>query len=252
MNDATSSQNSSQWGYMENVNGLNNLDLSYSDFDLGSRITGYITYTKEFLKHLKSTFSLYYNGQSGSRFSYVYYNDASHNGHEYINGENQYNNVELIYIPASQDEIKFANDATAAQQWADLNAFIEGDKYLSKHRGEYAERNGARVPWSNIFDFKFSQDLFVNVSDRRQTLQFTFDVFNLGNLLNKKWGRRYYVSYGDYSLLNFEGFEKDINGNMTNIPTFKFVKPKSKPWSIDDSGINSSRWQAQIGLRYIF
>ena len=194
MNDATSSQNSSQWGYMENVNGLNNLDLSYSDFDLGSRVTGYITYSKEFLKHLKSTFSLYYNGQSGSRFSYVYYNDASHNGHEYINGENQYNNVDLIYVPASQDEIVFADAATADQQWADLNAFIEGDKYLSTRRGKYAERNGARVPWSNVFDFKFSQDLFVNVSDRRQTLQLTFDIFNVGNLLNTKWGRRYYVS----------------------------------------------------------
>ncbi len=252
MNDATSSQNSSQWGYMENVNGLNNLDLSYSDFDLGNRVTGYITYSKEFLKHLKSTFSLYYNGQSGSRFSYVYYNDASHNGHEYINGENQYNNVDLIYVPASQDEIVFADAATADQQWADLNAFIEGDKYLSTRRGKYAERNGARVPWSNVFDFKFSQDLFVNVSDRRQTLQLTFDIFNVGNLLNTKWGRRYYVPYGDYSLLNFEGFKKDINGNMTNIPTYKFTKPKNKPWSIDDSGINSSRWQAQVGIRYIF
>ena len=58
--------------------------------------------------------------------------------------------------------------------------------------------------------------------------------------------------YGDYSLLNFEGFKKDINGNMTNIPTYKFTKPKNKPWSIDDSGINSSRWQAQVGIRYIF
>ena len=239
MNDATSSQNSSQWLYMENVNGLNNLDLSYSDFDLGSRITGFVTYTKEFLGHLKSTFSLYYNGQSGMRYSYTY------NG--YLNGERQYNGGDLIYIPANQNEIVFADAATASQQWADLSSFIEGDKYLSEHKGKYAERNGARVPWSNVFDFKFSQDLFVNVADRRQTLQLTFDVFNVGNMLNKDWGRRYYISNGNYQLIQFVGMEPD-----GTTPTFKFTKPKNKPWTIDDSGINSSRWQAQVGIRYIF
>ncbi len=239
LNDATSSQNSSQWLYMENVNGLNNLDLSYSDFDMGNRVTGYVTYSKEFLGHLKSTFSLYYNGQSGGRYSYTY------NG--YLNGEGQYNGADLIYIPANQNEIVFADGGTAAQQWADLNSYISNDRYLSDHRGEYAERNGARAPWSNVFDFKFSQDLFANVADRRQTLQFTFDVFNIGNMLNKDWGRMYYVPFGNYQLIKFEGFDSD-----GTTPTFSFTKPKGDPWTIDDSGINSSRWQAQIGLRYIF
>ncbi|MCU0582023.1 MAG: hypothetical protein MUF26_06185, partial [Syntrophales bacterium] len=65
INDATSSQNSSQWRYMEQVNGLNDLDLSTSDFDLKHRITGHLSYSIEFLNHLKTTVSIYYNGQSG-------------------------------------------------------------------------------------------------------------------------------------------------------------------------------------------
>jgi len=238
MNDATSSQNSSQWRYMENVNGLNNLDLSYSDFDLGHRVTGYVTYSKDFINHLRSSITLYYNGQSGRRFSYTY--DG------YVNGNNEYDQADLIYIPETQSDIVFADAATANQQWQDLDAFIKNDDYLSKHRGEYAERNGGRAPFSHVFDLRFAQDLFVNVADRNQTLQFTFNVFNLMNMINSDWGRIYYVPYQNYTLMSFEGFDTD-----GTTPTFEFTDT-DEPWSIDDAGITSSRWQAQIGIRYIF
>jgi len=241
MNDATSSQNSSQWRYMESVDGLNNLELSRSDFDLGHKINGYITYSVEYLNHLKSTFSLYYNGQSGMPYSYSYNDNGG------LNGEGE-NPVNLIYVPASKDEIVFADEATADEQWNALNQFIENDDYLSGRRGQYAERNGARVPMSHIFDFKFVQDLWVNVKDSKQTLQFTFDVFNVGNLLNKDWGRRYYMSYGNSTIIDFEGFAED-----GTTPTFSFNHDGDyEPWNIDDSGLTSSRWKAQIGIRYKF
>ncbi len=54
------------------------------------------------------------------------------------NGESDNN---LIYIPASSSEINLNDNS-----YAELDAYIEADPYLSKHRGEYAERNGARSP----------------------------------------------------------------------------------------------------------
>ena len=236
VNDGTSSQNSSQWRYMEQVNGLNNLELSYSDFDLGHRIVGFASYHFEWLNHLGTTFSLFYNGQSGKRYSYVYNDYGDLNG----NGESDNN---LIYIPATSSEISL-NDGS----WADLDAYIEADPYLSKHRGEYAERNGARTPFTHIFDFKIIQDIFTNFgSDRRHTLQLTFDIFNLGNMINKNWGRRYWVSNDAYKLIDFYDFDTD-----GTTPIFEFDAPNGDPWNIDDSGIQSSRWQAQFGVRYIF
>ena len=62
--------------------------------------------------------------------------------------------MDLIYIPAQQSDIIFADAATADQQWADLDAFIKQDKYLNENRGKYSERNGPRLPWENIIDFK--------------------------------------------------------------------------------------------------
>jgi len=227
---------------MEHVHGLNYLDLSVSDFDLGHRIVGFINYKVDWLDHLTTSFSLFYNGQSGDVFSYVYNDDGDLNGE----GENESN---LVYVPASQGEIVFADAATAGAEWTALDNFISNDPYLNSRRGDYAERNGARAPFSHILDFKFAQDIYVSSGDYKHTLQLTFDLFNLGNLINPKWGRKYYVSYNSFWLLDFEGFVDEANGDYT--PTFSFDDP-GDVWDIDDIGVNSSRWQAQIGLRYIF
>ncbi|PID93482.1 MAG: hypothetical protein CSA95_07360 [Bacteroidetes bacterium] len=244
LNDGTSSQNSSQWRYMETVNGLNNLDLSYSDFDLGHRVLAFLSYRIDYAGHMASTFSLVYNGQSGSRFSYVY-NDRGN-----LNGEGE-NSGNLIFIPETADDIVLVDseDATAAQQWEALNSFIESDSYLAENRGKYAERNGARAPFTHILDFRFVQDFYIKAGGKKHDLQLTLDIFNFTNLLNKNWGRRYYVAYNSYRLVDFEGMDAD-----GTTPTFQYTGPESRDdiFNIDDSGLSSSRWQGQIGVRYIF
>lgn len=247
LNDATSSQNSSQWRYMEYVNGLNNLDLSISDFDLGHRVLAYLTYQIEYLKHASTTISIFYNGQSGMPYSYIYDDfNSKVNGGRGITGFAGENEGAMIFIPASKDQIVFADAATADAQWEALNTFIESDKYLSKHRGEYAARNGARTPFEHMIDLKIAQDFFVTAGNTKHKLQLTFDVFNLANLLNPNWGPKYYAYVNTMQLITFKGFAAD-----GTTPTFEFKTP-SRIYSVDDSGIRASRWMAQVGLRYSF
>lgn len=254
MNDGQSSQNSSQWR-VPNVRGKNDLDYAISDFDLGHRIVGLVSWKINYLKHFATTIGVFYNGQSGQRFSWGYQDYSK----SWLGEDSQ--SLELMYVPKNQNDIilldikdKDGNIVLSKeQQWADLNAFIEGNDYLKSRRGMYAERNSSRTPFEHNFDLHLAQDLYINVAGKRNTLQLTFDVFNLGNLINSDWGRKYYVSgyYGNYPLLTFQGLKEDAQGNKT-IPTFTFQKPKGDVWSIDDSGLISSRWQGQIGIRYIF
>ncbi len=253
MNDGASSQNSSQWR-VPNVRGKNDLDLAISDYDMGHRVIGNLNYRIDYAGHAATTIGLVYNGQSGYRYSYGYIEGG---GSKYLGEDNQA--LELMWIPNSASEINLvdyttgtgasATTVTAAEQWASLNDFINNDKYLSKHRGEYAERNGARTPFEHIFDLHIAQDFYIMAGGKRNTIQLTFDVFNLGNLISADWGRRYYVNgyYGNYGLVKFIGFEAD-----GTTPKYNFTAPKGDVWGIDDSGILSSRWQAQIGIRYIF
>jgi len=240
--DGTSSQNSSHWNYLvSSPVPRNEAEVGISGYDLGHRVVAFISYEKEYLNNLKTGISLYYNGQSGSRISYIY-NDYR----GYFTNE-AYKGPQLIYIPRSSDEIIFKGDQAA--QWADLDAYIEGNDYLNSHRGEYAERNGDRLPFNHLLNVKLTQDIFVNVKDRKQTLQFSFDVFNFANLLNKNWGAYYSASNGNIQLIKYERMNKDSNNQYT-IPTFSFNRP------LDDKAYNlsdvSSRWQMMFTLRYIF
>jgi len=251
MNDGLSSQNSSQLR-VPNVNGYNAIELGYSSFDMGHRIVGFASYKLEWLEAMATTFSLFYNGQSGDRFSYGYSDGSS----AYLGEDKQ--SLELMYVPTDENDINLkdikntAGEVTlsAAQQWTDLNEFIENDEYLSTRRGQYVEPNSSRAPFVNTFDFRISHEFFDVVKGKRNSLQVSFDIFNIGNMLNKDWGRIYYAPayYNNYALMKFEGF---VTG--TKEPIFSFTKPKGGTiFSIDDSGLQSSRWQAQITLRYNF
>jgi hypothetical protein len=35
---------------------------------------------------------------------------------------------------------------------------------------------------------RFAQDIFTDIGSNRNTLQFTIDIFNFGNLINNSWG----------------------------------------------------------------
>lgn len=243
--EGTSSQNSSQWRGVYSINGRNNASLGRSDFDAASRVIASVSYRKEYLNFFATTIGLYYQGQSGTPFSYTY--DAG------FTGEDSRERA-LIYVPANASEIVFdESDVSAEAQWNALNAYIAGDEYLSERRGQYAEKNMARTPFESIIDFKLLQDVYIMTGGKRQTLQISFDIFNFGNFLYKDWGRRYGVPNGGgtaVQLLNFEGLQPG-----TNTPVFTFntdVKEKEDFLIKDDSGLFSSRWQMQLGLRYIF
>jgi hypothetical protein len=255
MNDGQSSQNSSQWR-VPNGNGRNRLDIGYSAYDLGHRIIANISYKIEYANLASTTIGLFYNGQSGSRFSYGYDNGSSAYAGPFGDNVDGYD-LSLLYVPKDQSDIVLVdytdgdgNVVSAADQWTLLDDFISNDKYLNDHRGEIVERHAQRMPFEHIFDLKVTQEFKFNVTpDRVNRIQISFDVFNLGNMLNKDWGRMHYGlgDYNTYRLLKFAGYQDGTT------PTYTYSNTQTdETWGIDDSGLQSSRWQAQIGVRYIF
>jgi hypothetical protein len=262
LNDLPSSVANSNWTGVTTVNGLNKLDLSPSNFDVGSRVSGFLTKEFKYLNHLATTITLFYNGQSGQRLSYLYGTTGSKN----ITGETN-STVSLVYIPANFSEANLADNAstgvTASQQWANYQLFASSNPYLQKHAGQNAQRNGDRLPWENHFDVRLAQDfLFKN-----HKLQVFFDVVNVGNLLNKDWGRAYGTGttpdgfFPLTSTLFFPvvGAQKKDGVAFTstvNNPAFQFNINNYTQIGNDYKAYNvnnfTSRWNSQIGVRYSF
>ncbi|HMK05527.1 MAG TPA: carboxypeptidase regulatory-like domain-containing protein, partial [Ferruginibacter sp.] len=196
---------SSTWGFNNTSGTQNTKELSYSSFAVPHRILGTFSYRKEFVKHLGTTFSLYYEGsqQQGGRFSYIYGGAGGTAPAGFSNGADinyDGNSSDLMYIPRNPGEITFipltvgsgptAVTYTAQQQSDAFFAYVEQDKYLKKHKGMVAERNGVLYPFYHRVDMKFIQDIFTNIGSRRITLQFTADCTNFLNLVNRDWGVR--------------------------------------------------------------
>jgi hypothetical protein len=236
----------------------NNPELSYSEFGQRHRIIGAANFRKQWSPNVRTSIGLFlevaegnrFAGAGGNRYSYVYNGD--------VNGDrfNSTQNNDLIYIPRDRSEIIFdsftgdnGDDVTADQQWTAFNAFIEQDPYLSKHRGEIAERFGAVNPWYFNIDLRILQDFSLNVGSTKQTFQLSFDILNLPNLINSDWGVRKVARTAATTPLTFTRF--DANG----APVFNFLgadpaDPLTETF-IDDPGL-LSRWRIQLGLRYFF
>ncbi len=249
--DGSGDQPSSAWQSTATVNGSNFSPLATSGFVVPHRIIAAISYRKEYLKYLGTTVSLFYEGQTGgNRYSYTYTSDFNRDG----------NTNDLIYIPKDASEITFVprtigtTTFTAAQQSDAFFAYIDQDKYLRKHKGEYAGRNEGLFDFRHQLDFKFLQDVFINIGKKRNTIQFSLDIFNFTNWLNKDWGA--------VKTLNVTNGQILIPTNVAALVAGGTVKPTFQ-LSTDANGqlptstyrtlqTTASTYYMQFGIRYIF
>ena len=74
-----------------------------------------------------------------------------------------------------------------------------------------------------------------------------WDVANFTNMLNKEWGRQYFLSFDQFQLLQFAGF-------AGTTPQFRYNPLNQTVGTISDgvTPLNNSRWTGQIGVRYSF
>ena len=271
------SQASSAWEGLTHLNTPNENILAPGRYFQPNRYLGTLSYRYEYARHFASTLSIYYSGASGGRFDATYYDD--------INGDNIYNG--LMYIPHNADELNWAPIVkrtasssitlfSVAQEEAAFNAFLSQDKYMNTHRGQYFQRNGESYPFFNTLNLKFTQDFIANIGKNKNSLQFTLDILNLPNLVNKSWGISKQLavpydnilyggtnthgvttftmatvtkadSHGNTIQYNAQGVAPDGSTGTPNtpelfLPTSTFVNTIS----------NTSVWSMQIGVKYNF
>jgi hypothetical protein len=152
----------------------------------GHRVFVNASYSREYFKLGATTVSVFWEARpSGSNQSYVFSGD--------MNGDGA-TASDLIYIHRDKSEMNFqpftvgTRTFTAAEQADAWDAYIAQDEYLSKRRGQYAERGGVFLPLVRRMDLSVMQDLFATVRGKRHSFQLRLDMLNFGNLLNSDWG----------------------------------------------------------------
>lgn len=237
------SQATSVWQSLANVGTPNNLELYNSLYSIPHRVVAALSYRIEYANHMASTLSLFYQGSAQDKYNFLIGGD--------LNGDGN-NASDLMYIYAKGSDVPFVNfmqgstiKYTVAQQQAAYDEFVANSPYLRHHKGQYAERNSALYPWYNRLDARFLQDFFVKVGGQRHNLQFSVDVLNLLNMIDRDWGVT-----SLYTVRNPLTFKGIVNGTPTytlaeykgDLVTKAFVKTAS----------SSTTWGMQLGLKYFF
>jgi len=182
----------------------------------------------------RTSIGAFYEYAQGGRFSYTYSGDINNDG-SVLN--------DLIYIPTQSELQQYQFTGSVEEQAAQREAFerfIQQDEYLNDNRGDYAGKYDILSPWRGRWDVKFLQDYNFKVGEKTNTIQFSIDILNFGNLISSDWGV----------------IERPVNDQPvgvfvddTNTPVYTFggqTRTFANDFSLD------SRWQAQVGLRYIF
>lgn len=214
-----------------NVNGNNAPELGYSNYVAPNRVIANLNYTFSHDK-LGTNVGLFYEGFNIGYFSGYSYSRVSYVMNN-VSGTSAY---QLLYIPTNEDlnNMNFVD----ADNKAAFKTFIEGDKYLSTHRGQYEERNAIVTPWLNRINFHIAQDFNFKVAGKTNTIEVAADIKNIGNLLYNKWG-----SYKVLSNNVVLDYATDADGNGT----YTFTEPTWK-----DYANTASTWSAVLSLRYKF
>jgi hypothetical protein len=136
---------------------------------------------------------------------------------------------------------------SVADQKAAWEAYIVQDEYLNAHRGQYAARNAVFLPMQFKSDLGVTQEVFANSGGKRNTLSLRFDILNLDNLLNRKWGAGQRLVSNQPLIPQGADANGALQYRLRNIGT-DLLPPATYQNTV---GINDV-WRMQLGLRYSF
>lgn len=228
----------------------NKPELSYSNFDQRHRAIAALNYKLNYGGKIggSTTFSLFYEGRNLGRHSLGYAGD--------MNLDGVFNN-DLMFIPNKGSDMTFlpltvsGKTFSPVEQAAAFEKFISSNDQLDALRGTYAKRNAFTLPWYNSADFGILQEIKVKTGNSINALQVRFDILNVANLLNDKWGVLKITS------TRLPLSSAGVN-NTTGTPQFRMATQQKGgvPVLLEDSYVPSistgSLWGAQLTVRYSF
>lgn len=167
-----------------------------------------------------------------------------------INGdESTSNDLAFVFDP---DDPATPADVAAAMRRVLANPANVARGYLRDNLGRVARRNGAFAPWVGRVDLRLARSLptVAGGAARRQRVELTADVFNFGNLLNRRWGAQALLPQGISNqnpvvqrlpLLNVVGFDPATRRYRYTVnENFGVLQPGGDPYAV------------QLGARYAF
>ena len=216
----------SNWRFTVLDGTVEHRNLRPSGFDIPHKITA----TGLFGLPYGVRLSMIYVGQSGHPFTYVTSTDANGDG---VGGNDP------VYVPRNSADISLATPGDTAVLFARINS----EPCLAENKGHILPRNSCRDPWVNILNARLTK---VIPTVGGQSIELSADIFNLLHLVNHDWGQVRTTSSGpgfeNENLLRQTAYNVALQRGVYALQTRLPNRPN----------LTSSRWQIQLGAKYVF
>ncbi len=211
-----------------------------SAYLIKDRVTLSLAWDKAFFGTYKTSFGVFYEGRSGKPYSWTFNNDMNGDG---------VNSNDLMYIPKAfgSGEVIFRGDTATSkvneQKFWDI---VNKDEMLKGSAGGVIGRAGSRAPWTNSFDMRLSQEVPGLFAGHKGAL--VFDFMNVGNMINKRWGRINEVGFASAggnsrSFVDYAGMQDGKYVYQVRDQVEDYVTKQAK---------GESQWAVQVTARYEF
>jgi hypothetical protein len=229
----------------------NDPKLTTSNFAIKNRVVANLGYAFNISDTNRLYTNVYFNAQSGNPFSWGFVNSTIANtgqaaGLAYIFKDAAEASKYIVPIKDAAGNVV----VTAQQQIADYENFVNNNDYLKSRRGKFTERNGDVTPWNIQADIRIMDEIKLSKKSKNN-IQISLSIINFTNLLNKDWGKVYFVpnTFNSTASVGLTKVGNVATGQPSaGDPTYNFKTP-GLPYTIDQF---ASRFQAQLGVRYNF
>jgi hypothetical protein len=155
-------------------------------------------YDAEIFGDNNTRFELFFNSQSGQRFSYTFADAASGNNRSAVFGVTGTNNRYLVYVPnvssaTADPRVTYA----AGFDFAGFQQFVQNSE-LNDFQGQIAPKNIGRTPRYNRLDFSVRQEVPFFLGGK---IEFSMDMENVLNFIDSDWGTIRQVAFPYYGTL---------------------------------------------------
>jgi hypothetical protein len=227
----------SAFTYVPTVEGPNHIKLHNSQYNTPDRIVASLTAHDKSGNH----YSFIYEGwRGGANYSYMTTNDINSDGYNY----------DVVYVPTDKEvadnQFRFVTEDDKTR----FMDYVHANSYLKNRQGKYAEAYSLYSPWVHRIDFSWKHDFVVNAGKDMHKLQLSFDIRNVMNLFNSKWGVAKYLNSAigsEARILKYEGVDAD---GVATFSTPAAINGDTKTFTPSIS--LGQCWYASIGIKYIF
>ncbi len=242
-NGSTTAGSNWQFNMVFNQNAV---DVARSDFEIRDRVVAGLTKEFKYWRNLRTSASLFYEGRTGSPYSWVYSTDLNTDG---------FTANDLVAVPTGAGDTRFDFSLLTAAQLAGYLRHFDANG-LSKFAGGYARKNAFTQPWQNRLDLRLQQEI---PAIKSLKVKLFADFINFGSWLS----RDLFNHIETLPIPTNTGLSRQVPGGVYNAAGR--IQPTTPVGAFDAAGnlvapsnsaiaINNgdTRWKIQFGARIEF